>query len=96
MRPRLPICGLVACVLLTPVAARAQAAVSDGRHPWIVVGGGSTTLSGDCTDCEEGNYQHTGDVLVNAGVSARGSISALKSSGYPLICRAVRISGRRS
>src|SRR5262245_10805961 len=69
MRARIPICGLVALVLLTPVAARAQSVASDGIHPWLVVGGGSTTLSGDCTNCEEGNYQHTGGLLVNGGVS---------------------------
>jgi hypothetical protein len=38
-------------------------------HPWIVVGGGSTTLTGHCTNCDEGNYQHTGGLLVNAGLS---------------------------
>src|SRR5262245_60976514 len=69
MRARIPICGLVALVLLTPVAARAQSVASDGTHPWLVIGGGSTTLSGDCTNCEEGRYQHTGGLLVNGGVS---------------------------
>ena len=36
---------------------------SDGWQPWIVVGGSSTTLLGDCTDCPADTYIHDGGVL---------------------------------
>jgi len=36
---------------------------SDGWQPWIVVGGSSTTLLGDCTDCPADTYVHDGGVL---------------------------------
>jgi hypothetical protein len=38
-------------------------------RPWVVVGSASTTLLGDCTDCEADNYLHSAGVLANAGVS---------------------------
>jgi hypothetical protein len=39
------------------------------KRPWIVIGGGSTTLLGDCTDCAADTYLHSGSVLGNAGLS---------------------------
>lgn len=61
----------IVALLATPSPASAQAsgASSDDTRPWIVVGGASTTLIGDCTDCVEGTYQHTGGLLINAGAS---------------------------
>ena len=63
----------VMLLCLTPAIARAQAmpAGATGRttHPWFVAGGGSTTLLGDCTDCEADTYFHSASVLANAGVS---------------------------
>ena len=61
----------IVALLATPSPASAQAsgASSDDTRPWIVVGGGSTTLLGDCTDCVEGKHQHTGSLLINAGAS---------------------------
>ncbi len=58
----------IVALLATPSPASAQASPDDTR-PWIVVGGGSTTLLGDCTDCVEGKHQHTGGLLINAGAS---------------------------
>ena len=62
----------LALAWLAPATAAAQGAAQpfDGSGPWIVVGGGSTTVLGDCPDCTiEGNYRHAGGLLVNAGVS---------------------------
>jgi hypothetical protein len=42
---------------------------ADARRPWFVVGGGSTTLLGDCTDCEADTYVHSAGLLANAGIS---------------------------
>jgi hypothetical protein len=63
-------------LLLTPSLTHAQSSTpstpstaAPGTRPWIVVGGHSTTLIGDCTNCDEGTYQHTGGLLVNAGIS---------------------------
>ena len=65
----------IACWLM-PAAAFAQVAQppssnsTPGSGPWIVIGGGSTTLLGDCHDCEgDANYLHTGSVRANAGAS---------------------------
>ena len=65
-----PISAIVA-LLVMPSHASAQTSSSSSpdTRPWIVVGGGSTTLIGDCTDCVEGTYQHTGGLLINAGAA---------------------------
>ena len=66
MRRATPIwLAVIACWLL-PVPANAQ---TPGSGPWIVIGGGSTTLLGDCSDCDGDNYLHTGSVRGNAGAS---------------------------
>jgi hypothetical protein len=67
----------VAMIWLVPALAAAQvtpAPVSTdaGRtsRRWIVIGGASTTLLSDCTDCEDPqDYRHSGSVLGNVGVS---------------------------
>jgi len=61
-------------ICLTPALAAGQnppasSPNEDARHPWIVVGGASMTLLGDCTDCEADNYIHSASVIANAGVS---------------------------
>jgi len=45
----------------TPVPASASA--SSGWKPWVVAGGSSTTLLGDCTGCPADTYVHDGGVL---------------------------------
>lgn len=40
---------------------------SGGWKPWIVAGGSSTTLLGDCTDCPADTYIHDGGVLAIVG-----------------------------
>ncbi len=40
---------------------------SGGWKPWIVAGGSSTTLLGDCTDCPADTYVHDGGVLAIVG-----------------------------
>ena len=60
----------VACLLLVliPVVCEAQAA--DSRL-WLVAGGASATIRGDCQTCEEDYpYRNGGGVLVNAGYRA--------------------------
>jgi len=42
---------------------------ADDSRLWIVAGGGSTTLLGDCTDCEGNRYLHSAHFLGNAGIS---------------------------
>ena len=73
---------LGAIVCLTPAATRAQTAApaaqatsaeaTDQSRTWIVLGGTSTTLRGDCQeDCVAhgtGAYLHTGSVLAIVGV----------------------------
>jgi len=74
--------GLVAIACLTPAVAGAQAAPSvsqsasdvtpaDQSRAWIVIGGTTTTLRGDCQEgCPAhgtGAYLHTGSVLGVAG-----------------------------
>ena len=66
----LPLC-------LLPALAHAQApapaaAAQDPALPsrrWVVVGGGSTSLLGDCTDCAAEDHIHSGNFMLNAGVS---------------------------
>jgi hypothetical protein len=36
---------------------------------WVLVGGASTTLLGDCTDCAADTYLHSGNVMGGAGIS---------------------------
>jgi|KBSSwiStaDraftv2_1062776.scaffolds.fasta_scaffold176521_2 hypothetical protein len=49
----------------TPVPASASA--SSGWKPWVVAGGSSTTLLGDCTGCPADTYVHDGGVLAIVG-----------------------------
>jgi hypothetical protein len=65
---------LLLCLLPAPVGAQAlpPANAQDSAPPsrlWVVVGGGSTSLLGDCTDCEAEDYIHSGNFMLSAGVS---------------------------
>jgi len=72
---RLRRCIAVAWIVLTPCLARAQETAVppfDGEpasRTWIVVGGASTTLLGDCTGCAADTYLHSGSVVGNIGLS---------------------------
>ena len=69
--------AIIALLGATPIAAQAQATpptASEANPPskmWLVLGGTSTTLRGDCQeDCVAhgtGDYLHAGSVLVIAG-----------------------------
>jgi hypothetical protein len=66
-RSVLPVLRILFLLLLSSGVAAAQTATSSspstGWQPWIVVGGSSTTLLGDCTDCPADTYVHDGGVL---------------------------------
>ena len=70
-RAALPALRICLLLLLSSGVAAAQTATSaspsTGWQPWIVVGGSSTTLLGDCTDCPADTYVHDGGVLAIVG-----------------------------
>jgi len=69
-RAVLPVLRICLVLLLSSGLAAAQTAPSSpstGWQPWIVVGGSSTTLLGDCTDCPADTYVHDGGVLAIVG-----------------------------
>jgi hypothetical protein len=72
-RAVLPVLRICLLLLLSSGVAAAQTATSSssspstGWQPWIVVGGSSTTLLGDCTDCPADTYVHDGGVLAIVG-----------------------------
>ena len=70
-RAVLPVLRICLLLLLSSGVAAAQTAPSSspstGWQPWIVVGGSSTTLLGDCTDCPADTYVHDGGVLAIVG-----------------------------
>jgi hypothetical protein len=72
-RPVIAFMTVVAVLALTCGIAQAQIAStttpSDQRRPFVVVGGGSTTLLGDCTDCPADTYTHSGGIFGGAGTS---------------------------
>jgi hypothetical protein len=60
----------IACVLMTLLPALC-AAQSDPSRLWIVAGGASTTVRGDCQTCEEDYpYRHGGSILADIGYRA--------------------------
>ena len=77
MRRRTSAALFIATALwLMPVPAAAQNAsaatgASFDSKPWIVVSGGSTTMLGDCDQCENENYLHGGHMRVTAGASIK-------------------------
>jgi hypothetical protein len=69
-RAVLPVLRICLLLLLSSGVAAAQTAPSSpstGWQPWIVVGGSSTTLLGDCTGCPADTYVHDGGVLAIVG-----------------------------
>jgi len=59
-------------MLLLPAIGRAQTGTGDPSSPpsrtWVVVGGGSATVRGDCQTCEEDfPYRNGGSILGNVG-----------------------------
>ena len=70
-RAVLPVLRICLLLLLSSGVAAAQtdpsSSPSTGWQPWIVVGGSSTTLLGDCTDCPADTYIHDGGVLAIVG-----------------------------
>jgi hypothetical protein len=58
---------------LAPVVAGAQESQpvpADGKPgPWVVFGGASTTLLGDCEDCAGDTYMHSGGAFAQGGVA---------------------------
>lgn len=57
--------AIVCALVIVPAICFAQENTS---RLWIVAGGGSTTVRGDCQECEEDYpYRHGGSILVNAG-----------------------------
>ena len=81
-RAVLPVLRILLLLLLSSGVAAAQTATSSspssGWQPWIVVGGSSTTLLGDCTDCPADTYVHDGGVLgiVGTPLTPRTDIGA--------------------
>ena len=71
-RTVLPVLRIVLVLLVSAGVASAQTATpssssSGGWKPWVVAGGSSTTLLGDCTDCPADTYIHDGGVLAIVG-----------------------------
>jgi hypothetical protein len=77
VRHRIGAALFVASVLwLIPAVAAAQNSViatspAFNSKPWIVVSGGSTTMLGDCDQCENENYLHGGHARITAGASIK-------------------------
>ena len=66
----LPFIATAAAAQQTPAPAAAPAPKTEGVHPWVVIGGGYTSVLGDCPDCtQEPNYRSAGSFLANIGVS---------------------------
>lgn len=61
--------GLSLAIALVCAAPRAASAQQPPPFPrgWLTVGGASTTLLGDCTDCAADTYLHSGSVFGAAG-----------------------------
>ena len=72
-RPVFAVMNMVAVLILTGGIAQAQIAStttpSDGRRLFVVAGGGSTTLLGDCTGCPADTYTHSGGIFGGVGTS---------------------------
>lgn len=69
---------LVSAGVASAQGAAPSSSSSGGWKPWIVAGGSSTTLLGDCTDCPADTYIHDGGVLgiVGTPLTPRTDIGA--------------------
>ena len=66
----LPLIATAAAAQQAPAPAATPAPKTEGVHPWIVIGGGYTSVLGDCPDCtQEPRYGSAGSFLANIGVS---------------------------
>jgi hypothetical protein len=75
-RATLRVMAGMAALCLSSSIAMAQQPASAGStdaprtsRAWVLGGGMSTTLLGDCTGCESDTYLHTGGVIAGAGVA---------------------------
>ena len=84
---------IIALVCVTPIVARAQATeAGEQSKTWIVLGGTSTTLHGDCQeDCVAhgtGAYLHTGSFIAMAGARVNRKMDAgVEASWVPATTR---------
>jgi hypothetical protein len=70
---------IAAALCLTPSTLQAQttpagsvtvnATSGEWHGGWLTVGGASTTLLGDCTDCAGDHYLHSGSFMAGAGMA---------------------------
>ncbi len=66
--------GALLCGMSVAASAQ-QATTSPGEAPappsrgYFTAGGSSTTVLGDCTDCEGNNYLHSGSFMAGAGMA---------------------------
>ena len=66
----LPLIATAAAAQQAPAPAATPTPKTEGVHPWIVIGGGYTSVLGDCPDCtQEPRYGSAGSFLANIGVS---------------------------
>jgi hypothetical protein len=66
----LPFVAATAAAQQAPAQSPPPAPVKEGIRPWIVIGGGYTSILGDCPDCtQEPRYGSAGSFLANIGVS---------------------------
>lgn len=75
--------ALLAIARSVPTAAQpaappaANPADAGGASPWFTVGVGSTTVLGDCRNCEgESGYRHDAGVVLNAGLQVNARVDA--------------------
>ena len=72
-RTVLPVMRILLLLLVSSSVASAQVAAPSaspapgGWKPWVVAGGSSTTLLGDCTGCPADTYVHDGGILAIVG-----------------------------
>ncbi len=67
---------------------------NESKRPWIVIGGGYTSVLGDCLNCtQEPNYRSAGSFLANVGVSLN---SRADIGGEVMGCLERPFPGRRS
>jgi hypothetical protein len=71
----------MALAFLSPAVARAQTAPpseqAEGGGFWLLLGGASTALRGDCQECEESSgYLHAGSFLAQAGFRLNSRVDA--------------------
>lgn len=66
----LPLIATAAEAQQAPAQSPSPAPAKEGIRPWIVIGGGYTSVLGDCPDCtQEPRYGSAGSFLANIGVS---------------------------